>query len=377
LLIADAEIISAQAPNFRKIWLTCAVGALGLLGWSAFATSNKGFETASTSFYYTTGIANPQMVGSSTPHLRPSVDLRGRGSDFSGDDFYLSPELSRMPGVRRLDQPSNPIEWMQQKASEFGERVSEARNVRANAAGVGALDLNEAKPEPGILTMLLARLPETTSQWLTILGVAAAAVVAGYLLYRLFRVLNYQWQVSRVQTAINLLDKAHAADPFPHPQTGRPRELVFAERATGWLQLVSTDPSPELRLAIRGHKLEGWKVRREQQRCGEFLAQAGVGELVARVNELLTRRGDPSDPEYVAYQDAVALTNMDGLVESHMSGTGLQKDAFLALLCKEWKELSPQAQQVGLDYLINPLPDATRDEVKSELQTSTIKTWAN
>ena len=62
-----------------------------------------------------------------------------------------------MPGVRRLDQPSNPIEWMQQKASEFGERVSEARNVRANAAGVGALDLNEAKPEPGILTMLLAR----------------------------------------------------------------------------------------------------------------------------------------------------------------------------------------------------------------------------
>ena len=94
LLIADAEIISAQAPNFRKIWLTCAVGALGLLGWSAFATSNKGFETASTSFYYTTGIANPQMVGSSTPHLRPSVDLRGRGSDFSGDDFYLSPEVA-------------------------------------------------------------------------------------------------------------------------------------------------------------------------------------------------------------------------------------------------------------------------------------------
>ena len=40
----------------------------------------------------------------------------------------------------------------------------------------------------------------------------------------------------------------------------RPRELVFAERATGWLQLVSTDPSPELRLAIRGHKLEGCVV---------------------------------------------------------------------------------------------------------------------
>lgn len=41
---------------------------------------------------------------------------------------------------------------------------------------------------------------------------------------------------------------------------------------------------------------------------------------------------------------------------SVLPSQGLPQDAFQALLAKEWKDLSPSAQQLGWQLLVEPLP---------------------
>src|SRR2546421_5957799 len=68
----------------------------------------------------------------------------------------------------------------------------------------------------------------------------------------------------RFETALARFDAANAADPNREVFQGReyPKELLYAERMTVWLERLAPDASEALRLAVRAQHLCRGKIPR-------------------------------------------------------------------------------------------------------------------
>jgi hypothetical protein len=67
------------------------------------------------------------------------------------------------------------------------------------------------------------------------------------------------------QRAIERIDAENARDPNMEPSHGtpQPRELLYAQRLTGWLLKLAPDASETLRLAARCQHIWRWMIPRD------------------------------------------------------------------------------------------------------------------
>src|SRR5204862_1945903 len=131
----------------------------------------------------------------------------------------------------------------------------------------------------------------------------------------------------RFETALRRFDEANRRDPNTETVNGRPcpRELVYAERLTGWVLQLRPDASEALRLAARCQHLCRWEIPRDSYpmtRAGylqwrealkRFHAQKAAGVLrevgypedtIQRVQELNLKRNIPHAAEGRILEDA-------------------------------------------------------------------------
>ena len=108
----------------------------------------------------------------------------------------------------------------------------------------------------------------------------------------------------------------------------QPRELLYAQRLTGWVLRLCPDASEELRLAARCQHICRWEIPRNSypmtragylkwradlkkfhaQKAGEILREAGYDETaIRRVQELNLKKNFPDDPETRVLEDALCL----------------------------------------------------------------------
>jgi hypothetical protein len=142
----------------------------------------------------------------------------------------------------------------------------------------------------------------------------------------------------RFGAAIAAIDAVNAEDPSREPVHGAasgetvPSALLYGQRMSGWLLRLAPDAPEALRLAARAQHIARWKIPRSDyptgrdgylawrtklarfhaETAGRILAEAGYGpEMIARVGELLRKRGLKRDPDVQTLEDAACLVFLE------------------------------------------------------------------
>ena len=173
------------------------------------------------------------------------------------------------------------------------------------------------------------------------------------------------------------IDAANRADPNTETAGGveYPKELLYSQRMSVWLERLRPDASDVLRIAARAQHLERWTVPRAdfpQGRRGYLRWRTAAARHHARrTAQLMQEAGcDPSDVDAVcallrkeglataaADSDVQALEDIACLVflESYLGAFAPKHDAakVTTILTRTWRKMSPAARrealQAGLD----------------------------
>ena len=186
----------------------------------------------------------------------------------------------------------------------------------------------------------------------------------------------------RFRTAIGRFDALNAEDPNREVVNGIsiPRELLNAQRLSGWVMRLAPDASESLRLASRCQHLCRWMIPRtsyEMTRAGyhqwrnelkrfhaaksaEVLHATGyVEEIVARVVELNLKKSFPADSESRVLEDALCLVFLQFQFRDLAAKTDDEK--VINALQKSWKKMTPLGHEHALTLEYAPHERALLD----------------
>ncbi len=174
----------------------------------------------------------------------------------------------------------------------------------------------------------------------------------------------------RLEAALAAIDAANGDDPHSLEVRGecRPKELAHAELVTEWVRRLRPEASHALLLAARAHHVRRWEIPRERyskDRAGylrwrkelqklhakvtaEILRGVGYDvATVARVQDILRKRGLGRDPEVQAFEDALCLafleTQLARFADEH---TG---EKARSVLVKTLAKMSSAGRRVALE----------------------------
>ncbi len=193
--------------------------------------------------------------------------------------------------------------------------------------------------------------------------------------------------IDRFQKAIEAFDKANARDPEKEVSSGagRPKELLYAERMSEWLDKLEPDASEALRLAARCQHLERWVIPRDEYpmdrpgylkwrnalkkyhagRAREILNDVGYDEeTIGRVEDLVMKKGLKTDSEAQTLEDVICLVFLkyyfDDFAGKH------EEEKIISILQKTWRKMSPRGQEAALKL---EMPDSAKRLVEKALDT--------
>jgi hypothetical protein len=174
----------------------------------------------------------------------------------------------------------------------------------------------------------------------------------------------------RLARAVAAIDAANAADPNEIIVGGqrRPKELAHAELVTDWVRRLDPGADDALLLAARAHHLRRWSIPRAsypEGRAGylkwrrtlqeqharevaEILEAVGYDEpTIARVQELVRKRGLGRDPDVQVLEDALCLVFIE--TQLHDLAARMEPDKLADIVEKSAKKMSPRALELALD----------------------------
>ena len=179
----------------------------------------------------------------------------------------------------------------------------------------------------------------------------------------------------RFNAAIARFDAANAEDPTTEVFQGvvYPKELLYAQRMTAWLDKLAPDASEALRLAVRCQHIRRWTIPRHtypMDRTGylrwrttlaKFHADTAAAILrdvgyddatIRRVQTLLRKESLKRDPEVQCLEDVICLV----FLENYFTAFATQHDEakILDILQKTWKKMSSRGHEVALTLSMSP-----------------------
>lgn len=181
--------------------------------------------------------------------------------------------------------------------------------------------------------------------------------------------------LARYANALRRFDEENARDPNTERVAGveRPRELVYAERLTGWVLRLHPDASEALRLAARCQHLCRWESPRSRypmdragylkwrtelkkfhaEKAGQILREVGYGEdLVAQVQALNLKKNFPADPDSRVIEDALCLVFLQFQFAELAVKT--DDDKMINALRKSWAKMTEPARAEALKLAYGP-----------------------
>jgi len=165
--------------------------------------------------------------------------------------------------------------------------------------------------------------------------------------------------------ALRRFDEENSRDP--HQENGRPRELLYAERLTGWVLKLSPDAAETLHLAARCQHICRWESPRENypatragylkwradlkkfhaEKSGAILREVGYDEeTIRRVQELNLKKNFPADPECRVLEDALCLV----FLEFQFAALAAKSDdeKMVNALRKSWEKMTETGRAEAL-----------------------------
>lgn len=179
----------------------------------------------------------------------------------------------------------------------------------------------------------------------------------------------------RFRRAIEQFDAINAADPHVEVLEGvsYPKELVYSQRMTAWLERLFPDASEALRLAARSQHIKRWEIARavypmdrqgyhrwrtelgrfHADIAGQVLQEVGYDEQsISRVQSLLRKERLKADPETQALEDVICLVFLEFYFAPFSELHEEQK--LIGILRRTWVKMSPKGQQAALALSLPP-----------------------
>ncbi len=174
--------------------------------------------------------------------------------------------------------------------------------------------------------------------------------------------------VERFKSAIRRFDTANAEDPHVEVVDGvpYPKELLYAQRMSTWLDRFAPDASEALQLAARCQHIRRWMIPRQDypmdrrgylqwrmalakfhaETAAEILRAVGYEEAtIGRVQSLLRKEGLKRDPEVQCLEDVICLV----FLESYCADFAKHQDSakMLPIIRKSWEKMSPHGREIA------------------------------
>jgi hypothetical protein len=181
--------------------------------------------------------------------------------------------------------------------------------------------------------------------------------------------------LERFNAAIARFDAANADDPTTEVFQGAvyPKELLYAQRMTAWLDNLAPEASEALRLAVRCQHIQRWTIPRHTyamdrhgylrwrttlakfhaDTAAAILRDAGYDDAtIQRVQTLLRKERLKRDPEVQCLEDVICLV----FLEHYLAAFATQHDEVkvLDILLKTWAKMSPRGHEVALTLPMSP-----------------------
>jgi hypothetical protein len=181
--------------------------------------------------------------------------------------------------------------------------------------------------------------------------------------------------LERFNAAIARFDAANADDPTTEVFQGAvyPKELLYAQRMTAWLDKIAPEASEALRLAVRCQHIQRWTIPRHTytmdrhgylrwrttlakfhaDTAAVILRDVGYDDApIQRVQTLLRKERLKRDPEVQCLEDVICLV----FLEHYLAAFATQHDEVkvLDILRKTWTKMSPRGHEVALTLPMSP-----------------------
>ncbi|KAL2197378.1 glutamyl-tRNA synthetase [Corynascus similis CBS 632.67] len=178
------------------------------------------------------------------------------------------------------------------------------------------------------------------------------------------------------ETALRLIDEAHAADPRTVPGDDGlvPYELHYARKMTRWLSVREPDASPELQLACRAQHFRRWELPRSSfpmTRPGYLTwrakqkaqAAAQLTDLLSSSSEIqpplsrdevervaaLVRKEDlKNNDETQVLEDVACLVFLDDQFDDFEKKSEIEEEKMVGILRKTWAKMSDKGRELAL-----------------------------
>ncbi|KAL8944545.1 MAG: hypothetical protein Q9211_000538 [Gyalolechia sp. 1 TL-2023] len=187
------------------------------------------------------------------------------------------------------------------------------------------------------------------------------------------------------ETAIRLIDEAHAQDPNKVQSNGEevPYELFYSNKMSDYLNRCDTDASETLRLAIRAQHLRRWEVprssyamnktgyhmwrtylkKRQADLAGQICLDSGYSsEDASRVAALVRKENLNNDAETQTLEDVACLVFLDDQFEAFEKEHDEAK--VLGILRKTWVKMSDKGHELALNI---PMSDRAKELIAKAL----------
>ena len=191
---------------------------------------------------------------------------------------------------------------------------------------------------------------------------------------------------TRFEAAIARIDAANAEDPNTEEANGvtHPKELLYGQRMSTWLERLAPDASVALQLAARAQHIRRWSIPRSDypmNRAGylkwrgtlnrfhaecaaDILREVGYDNAtVAAVQSLLRKERLKRNADAQCLEDVACLV----FLENYLADFAPQHDEqkVLAILRRTWNKMSPKGQATANQLALPPLAGALLDKALS------------
>ena len=173
----------------------------------------------------------------------------------------------------------------------------------------------------------------------------------------------------RFDKAMAQIDEANREDQVMEEVNGQayPKELIYGQRMTIWLQLLAPEASEVLKLAVRCQHIQRWKILRQdypEGRTGykrwrtdlaKFHAETAAAilydvgyddETIHQVQSLVRKEQFKVDPEAQTLEDVACLVFLDHYFAAFSKKHDEEK--LVDIVRKTWKKMSDKGRTAAL-----------------------------
>jgi hypothetical protein len=169
----------------------------------------------------------------------------------------------------------------------------------------------------------------------------------------------------KFSAALRRFDEENSRDP--HREDGQPRELLYAQRLTGWVLKLCPHASEPLQLAARCQHICRWESPRENypmtrpgylkwradlkkfhaEKSGAILRAVGYDEeTIRRVQDLNLKKNFPADADCRVLEDALCLVFLEFQFAALAAKSDEEK--MINAVRKSWAKMTAAARAEAL-----------------------------